>query len=425
MSNFYLPVRTLIVLSILLMSAATGAAQVEEPETEAAGPQTLDLFLDCQTWCHESYLRQEITFVNFVRNKDVADLHLLITRESTGSGGQEFTLRFLGEALFNGGSDTLRYISSQSDTQNEQRIGLARYIKIGLLPFLRDTGVLGDMEVTYEGTGESGAQSASREDPWNNWVFELNGNTRLNGEETESQVSINGRAEASRVTEDWKLRFNYRQDYTRRKFVRDEETNIYITENFRGSALAVKSLGRHWSAGTSANIYSSTRQNVDLSYSGSAALEYSVFPYSEYSEREITFLYRLSAGYYDYSETTIFEKNSEHLMQQRLESRMNFTQPWGEIEGRLNASAFMHDLNKNRVDVNLEFNFRIIRGLSFNVSGRYAWINDQLGVPAGDIDDAEQLLDLRQQLTSYSYGASVGIEWTFGSIYNNVVNPRF
>ncbi|MGK7370516.1 MAG: hypothetical protein ACNS64_09890, partial [Candidatus Halalkalibacterium sp. M3_1C_030] len=133
----------------------------------------------------------------------------------------------------------------------------------------------------------------------------------------------------------------------------------------------------------------------------------------------------VSSSYFDYDEITIFNKQSEFLIKPQIRSSMDFTQPWGEIEGRLNVSAFMHDLNKNRVDLRLEFDFRVFRGLELSIDGRYSLINDQLSIPKGDISDAEQLLNLRQQLTSYSFGGSIGIEYSFGSIYNNVVNPRF
>lgn len=415
--RFYL----ISLLTLLFIPAAM--AQSGNGGSERA--QTLSLFLDCQGWCHQSYLRQEIPFVNFVRNRDVADIHLIITQQRTGSGGEEYTLRFLGRDRFEGKNDTLLYVSPQSDTQNDQRIGLARYIKIGLLPYLREYGVLANMDVTYEGELGDEAQVNAEEDPWNNWVFELNGNTRLDGEEKQNTVSFNGRASASRVTENWKTNFFYLQDYTRREFTNDGVTNTYITENYWSNVRVVKSITPHWSAGASTGLNSSTRRNVDLSVYVAPAVEYSVYPYQQYSERQITFLYQVSLGYYDYDEITVFNETTENLVEQSLRANMNFTQPWGEIEGSLNASAFMHDLNKNRFEVNMELDFRVFRGLSFTLSGRYAWINDQLGVPAGDIDDAEQLLNLRQQLTSYSYGASFGIEWTFGSIYNNVVNPRF
>ena len=42
-----------------------------------------------------------------------------------------------------------------------------------------------------------------------------------------------------------------------------------------------------------------------------------------------------------------------------------------------------------------------------------------------DATPEEILLERRALLTNYRYGAFVGISYTFGSIFNSVVNPRF
>ena len=57
----------------------------------------LTLFLDCES-CYEDYLRTEITFVDYVRDRTEADIHALITRAETGAGGSEYTLQFMGPA---------------------------------------------------------------------------------------------------------------------------------------------------------------------------------------------------------------------------------------------------------------------------------------------------------------------------------------
>jgi len=48
----------------------------------------LRVFLDCDRGCDFDYLRQEITFVNYVRDRRDAQVHVLITRERTAAGGQ-------------------------------------------------------------------------------------------------------------------------------------------------------------------------------------------------------------------------------------------------------------------------------------------------------------------------------------------------
>ncbi len=52
-------------------------------------------------------------------------------------------------------------------------------------------------------------------------------------------------------------------------------------------------------------------------------------------------------------------------------------------------------------------------------------ISDKLSLPMKDATEEEILLDIRQLATQYDYFASIGLRYTFGSIYSNVVNSRF
>lgn len=386
-------------------------------------PETIDVFLDCRTWnCSESYIREKIPFVNYVRNQDDADLHLLITTQQAGSGGVEFTLQFIGNNEFTDMNRTLTYFSAESDTDDETRNGLNDYIKKGLFPYLANLPVSENLTINYIPVGIEDEKPPV--DNWDSWVFELNADTDLEGEESEKEFSLRGNASAERITPEWKLEFEIQQYYERRKFEDDDTTRTFLTESRGADLLAVKSLSDHWSVGGSSNIRSSTRDNLALLADGSLALEYSVFPYEEFTEREITFLYRFTGGYNDYNEQTIYGKSSEFLLEHQLRSNIRFTQPWGEFETEINASAYVHDMTKNRLVTESQLNFRIFRGFSIYVSGEYAWIHNQLSIPAGDITDAEQLLNLRQRFTSYSYQVRFGLSFSFGSIYNNVVNPR-
>lgn len=422
------PLLNLLVITFCITPLAMPlAAQTNDSATDTVSEETIRLFLDCRR-CDRTFIRSNIQFVNFVRDKEVADVHILISRAQTGSGGTEYTMRMIGRKSFSGQDRRLTYNTAQSDTEDEKRRGLVRYIKIGLLPYLSDSPVLQQMNITYE--GKQGSQATAGEDPWDYWVFELNGNMFFNGEESRKSIFFSGGASADRVTEDWKLISFFNYDYNRRSFTEtdslgNETTDTFTTRGYYSRMEIVKSLGYHWSAGLMGESFASSRNNTDFGFSANPAIEYNLFPYSKYAEKEISFLYSVGPVWYNYDEITIFGKTEELLFKQELRSRMQFIQPWGEIEGRLNASTFLHDFSKNQVRLNLELDIRIFRGLSLNLSGRYAIINDQLSIPAGDISDAEQLLNLREQATGYSYGGSVGIEFTFGSIYNNIVNPRF
>lgn len=386
-------------------------------------PETIDVFMDCRGWnCRESYIRDEITFVNYVRNKDEADLHILVTEQQTGSGGEEFTIEFIGHNDFSDLSRTLTYFSAESDTEDERRSGLNENIKRGLFFFIADHPVAENLNISYE--PEEGRQDAAELDRWNYWVFELNADTDFEGEESEKEFSLRGGFDVERITPEMKLEFELDQYYERQTFRDDDTTRVFTTESRGADLLLVKSLSDHWSVGVTSDVRSSTRNNLDLLTDGGLAVEYSIFPYEEFTRRQITILYGISGGYRDYIDRTIYDKTSEYLLEQELRTNIEFTQPWGEFETQINGSTYLHDLNKNRLDTEMQLNFRIYRGLSIYVSGEYAWIHNQLSIPAGDITDAEQLLNLRERFTSYSYEVRFGVEFTFGSIYNNIVNPR-
>ena len=68
---------------------------------------------------------------------------------------------------------------------------------------------------------------------------------------------------------------------------------------------------------------------------------------------------------------------------------------------------------------------RVFKGLSVDIYGRYDLVHDQLSLPIGDASLDEVLLARKELLTDYDYSISVGLRYTFGSVYSNVVNPRF
>lgn len=84
----------------------------------------------------------------------------------------------------------------------------------------------------------------------------------------------------------------------------------------------------------------------------------------------------------------------------------------------------MHDLNKNRISIDSRLSIRVFKGLSVNFSSNYDYVQDQLSLPKGDASLEEVLLGKRQLATTYGISVSAGISYSFGSIYNNVVNTR-
>lgn len=67
----------------------------------------------------------------------------------------------------------------------------------------------------------------------------------------------------------------------------------------------------------------------------------------------------------------------------------------------------------------------ILKGLSFNIGGEYQRVRDQLSLPLADATLEEILLELKRLASGYNLRFEVGFSYRFGSIYSNVVNPRF
>lgn len=57
--------------------------------------------------------------------------------------------------------------------------------------------------------------------------------------------------------------------------------------------------------------------------------------------------------------------------------------------------------------------------------GGASLIHDQLNLVKQDLTTDEILLQRKELATQYQFFTSFGFSYTFGSIYNNVVNPRF
>ena len=77
-----------------------------------------------------------------------------------------------------------------------------------------------------------------------------------------------------------------------------------------------------------------------------------------------------------------------------------------------------------RLTTNLGINFRITAGLNLNFYGQYSHIRDQLSISGKDLTDQERLLRLRELQSGSSFFTALGLSYTFGSVFSNVVNPR-
>jgi|TARA_B100001964_G_C14257732_1_gene613371 hypothetical protein len=67
---------------------------------------------------------------------------------------------------------------------------------------------------------------------------------------------------------------------------------------------------------------------------------------------------------------------------------------------------------------------RLSKGFSVNFWGQYFALNNQLSLPKSEVSVEDLLLQQRAILTNYQYNGGIEISYTFGSIFNHVVNFR-
>lgn len=408
--------------ALLLALLTAPAAAVQTADQESA----IRLFIDCHADCDFDFIRREIGFVSFVRDRADSQVHLLITAEGTGGGGRRYTLNFIGNKEFDGVSDTLRYSALQTDTESLRRDGLVRTIKMGLMKFIAASPAAAGIRISYEAPRATASQPAGPvRDPWNYWVFRFNASGNAGGEALRSNYSLNGNFSANRTTEQWKFNLNVRGNYREsRVTLSDGREFLNDSRDYNGNMLLVKSLGDHLSAGIQMNANSSIFSNEEISVRFAPALEYSLFPYEQSSRRALTLTYTVGVRRVDYHEETIYLKTIETLTNERLQLAYGAQQPWGGFDFSLEGSHYFHDAGLYRIVIDLGTNVRLFKGFSLNFGGDYSRIRDQLSLAREEASDEELLVQRQQLRTGYRYGFNMGVSYSFGSIFNNVVNPR-
>lgn len=380
----------------------------------------VSVFIDCNS-CDNTYIRQQINFVNYVRDPQLGQIHIFITEQSTGSGGSTFTLSFIGKQEFEGINNSLTYTSGQTNTEDEERQGLNAVIKLGLVPYIAHTSLADQLTLSFT---DLQVEQKPVNDPWNNWVFEVYGGVELDKEASISSLDIRYGFYTDHVTEIWRIRLRPYFNYNRRDFVKDEKKirSILHRNGFEGRA--VRSISDHWSTGIFLDLISTTYENIDVGYLIAPAIEYSVLPYQEALRKEITIAYTVGYLHRRYMEETIYGKISESLVNQALELGVRIRQPWGSVTAELEGSHFLHDPGKHRISFESDVSLRVFKGLSVNFSSEFDFVRDQLSLPKGDASLEDMLLQQRQLATTYGISLSIGLSYSFGSIYNNVVNTR-
>lgn len=413
--------RPLPLIFLLFLVPVFVFSQDVKPASDSLKKDAINVFVDCN-FCDLDFFRKQITFVNYVRDRKEAQVHILFAYQQTASGGSAISFFFIGQKNFWGINDTLVYNSKADATEDENRKGQIRVLKMGLIRYVSKTPFADNISINMA----SSPSDENVKDKWRSWVFNLDAGGYFSGQQLQQSLSSWGSFSSSKVTEQWKIEFNFYNTYNESRYQIDDSTEIKsINRSKNFDHLLVKSINDHWSVGGFAGVMNSDYENRKLGWNMAPAIEYDLFPYSQATRKQLRILYSAGYAYSQYFDTTIFNKTEEGLGFERLAVAFEIKQQWGSLSSRVIGSNFLHDFSLYKVYFQPEIDIRIFKGLSVRLGGSISLIHDQISLPKAGATLEEILLQQRQLATQYSYWGNVGLSYTFGSIYNNVVNPRF
>jgi hypothetical protein len=408
------------VLLILMTCWVHVHGQTTEALSDTARKNSVNIFIDCST-CDLDYFREQLTYLNFVRESTDAHVHILITSQVTGSRGTEYSLLFLGQKQFAGQIDTLMCNTLQDATPDEIRKTLAKMIKLGTVRYIAKFPVSALIDISYY----TPQVQKIVEDKWHSWVLQIDFGGYASGEDSYSSTSLWSSLSAQKVTPDWKLQFEAGNYYTENVYkLSDYKLKTIYRENYFNHK-AVKSLTNHWSVGEGLSVSTTTYSNYDLFYSIYPLIEYDLFPYDQSTRKQLRVLYGVGYEHSDYIDTTIFNKTKEGRYGQKFMISFQLKQKWGSVTMTARSFNYLDNFSLHNIRLQPEISWRIFKGLSFTLSGTIGWLRDQINLPKAGLSYEEILLKQKQLATSYFYSTNFGLTYSFGSIYNNVVNPRF
>src|SRR5512133_2242092 len=109
--------KNLISIFLLTFISISSFSQDAATKSDTLRKDALNVFMSAS-----DYIRKEIPYVNYVRDIKDAGVYILSTNQRTGSGGIEFTYFLVGQNENAGMRDTISFVTSPDETQDETRI---------------------------------------------------------------------------------------------------------------------------------------------------------------------------------------------------------------------------------------------------------------------------------------------------------------
>ena len=377
------------------------------------------VYLNCP--CDDDFIKQNTLLFDYVRDRTLADIEVFVFGITNAGGGRNYAFEYKGKNDFQNINNQISIDIPSNLTFVEAREQLLKTFKLGMVYFLQNTPFNNQLEVTFLNEKYDLEESL---DQWKNWVFEVSGSFNFENEKSIKEEEYNLGLEVDRVTEMWRIRSDFGISRSVKFFSGDNQNYNSERQSTSFSGSVVKSLSDHFSTGIFGSYLNDTFRNYKSFLNFSPALEYNFIPYSEVLTREITLAYKVGYNFYEYFEKTIYGFLDQKMFNQSLTLNLRYREKWGSIYSYLVASQFLDQPDQNRLTLNNYINLRILRGLSLRISGNFQLIRDQINLPQGQASIEDLLLRQRQISTNFQNRISLGLSYTFGSIFNNIVNTR-
>ncbi|TAH27301.1 MAG: hypothetical protein EAZ07_01715 [Cytophagales bacterium] len=381
------------------------------------------LFINCSKECYQDFLRTELSYFDFVRDRFEADIQILIIEQEQSNGGKQFTLQFIGNNNWASKSDTILLSVLQAATPDEIRAKFLQQISIYLVRVISLNSINDNLLIRFP--RRETAEIDTVKDKWNFWVF---------------SPGIEGWAEGgtNNMWANLKSDFTIRRIDNQSKFIAKPYYNLVSSffnlnsVKLSGTAadyginlLYAKSLNQHWSFGGITQLGHNYFLNIARTYKVAPVIEYNIFPFSINTIKQIRIAYQIGVSNFNYIDTTVFNLISETRPYNRLTLNIEYNRPWGSIMTGLYYNAYLDNFNQNRSGFNANFSLRIFEGFSLIFEGEGFFMNDQISLLRKPLPNEAYLLGTQQLRAKFNYRLNFGIRYTFGSIFNNIVNPRF
>ncbi len=384
------------------------------------------LFFDCKAdFCDLNYFRQELPYINFVIDRRLSDIYVLMTSQQTGNGGNAFYLYFFDNDNPNLCKDTLIANVPDNTSESETRLAILKELNAGLLPYLIKSPLRGKINYSIDFKGAS-VQEQSKNDKWNFWSFNVRANGNGSVDANYKNYNANFSFSIDRVTDKYKFNSGHYSGLTLNRNKIDDTTFSSNQQYYGGfyNNLTI-SINDHWAYGYYCNLFRSTFDNYFINLGVGPAVEYNLFSVKEATRRQLRFINRFALRYNDYFKPTIFDKKKETRWVNSFMIVLSEIEKWGSFNARFGYFQYLHNIKVFRLSILPEVQINILKGLSIELSGSASWIRDQINLANIDASSDDIILRRNALASNFNFNGFIGFSYRFGSKYNNVINPRF